>query len=381
MSMPLDSSIWYVRVANSWPPSGAVHPPISPSAFEVLRTCRLRATFQRSHGYPRRSSPYARLGIAFHRCRELMGGTLTTADSPKAARSAAVAFFRAEVAKQKQNALDSSRDARRPWPGDLQQQMEISLALLAGQQFENLRTYASLAAGPPEAAPESVQEETLTSPDGLITGRPDLVDETPAGPVIVDYKTGSLSDPESLSRHERQCLLYAWLWHACKGVWPLEYRLINDVHHQEHRSPVDRALANNLAKEAAELILAVSSNTVFALEPSVGAACAWCDYRPWCAPFWKRGAVPFFSSASDNYERLSIEGVVTRVQPSGAANLTIHLWAEGADPALDVPVDRFQHLHAMSPGESLRVLDAVPLTSDRSWFKLDAWSEVFIVVV
>ncbi|MDP9439996.1 MAG: PD-(D/E)XK nuclease family protein, partial [Actinomycetota bacterium] len=181
----------------------------------------MRATFAVSAGYPRKSSPHARLGTAFHDTLENLPGLVRTAEASAGlnlnqVRTRAVESFRQAVKDEKEKALKSPREAKDRWPEEKERRMQVQAALEAGRLANKSRPMP--ASGEHYGAQSSVAlEETLVSDDGLLRGRPDRVEEGPSGTVIVDYKTGSLDDPDNLRRYEQQCVFYALLWRDRHG--------------------------------------------------------------------------------------------------------------------------------------------------------------------
>ena len=130
--------------------------------------------------------------------------------------------------------------------------MEVQAALAAGRLVDQTHPMPS-SKGRSGVRPGVSLEETLASDDGLLKGRPDRVEQSPAGAVVVDYKTGSLDNPANLERYEQQCLFYAWLWHDRHGDWPSHYRIVNPLTGKDHGGHVDPRAAEALAENARHL--------------------------------------------------------------------------------------------------------------------------------
>src|SRR5581483_4267103 len=72
MANPVKTKDWVIDDNTDWPPRGYPSPPLSPTLYSSLTACGLRAAFgcsSTSH-YPRRSTPAARIGTAFHETME-----------------------------------------------------------------------------------------------------------------------------------------------------------------------------------------------------------------------------------------------------------------------------------------------------------------------
>ncbi len=387
---------WTIDRCHTWPPRGRPQPPLSPTSSERLRTCRLQAAFHASDNYPRRSIPRARLGTAFHAVLQQLTAMLETAGDlpPRAVRARAVDLFRAVVAEQRERALRHARERKLPWPDKFIRDMEVQIALAASaiarqrasvsvpqsdlSVRDALSSHADVADAEGMVGP--VIEEDLSSPDGLIIGRPDHVEQGSSGPIIIDYKTGSLSDPERLARYERQCLLYAWLWHECRGVWPVEYRLVHEATGHTYSAPVVPEAAIALAGEVRQLALEMSAPSPPDEQAAFGPHCSRCEYRPWCEPFWRWGATPIVEARShDRPPRLSLQGEL--VAPPDRVGNYLHLYFRSGLGLRTVaaPLVHFAYLCCLPVGTRLRMLDAVPSSRDDNWLMLNAWSEVFVV--
>jgi len=192
-------SVWRIDREETWSPSGGVRPPVSPSLYHTVRACWLRATFGVSPGYPRRSSPYARLGTAFHDTLENLPSLIHASgepdrSNPKVVRARAVELLRQIVRREKERALKNPREAKNLWPEHLEQRMEVQAALAAGRLASQSHPMPSFQGGP-GVRPSVSLEETFLSGDGLLKGRPDRVEEgtaarallvpTPFGPLML----------------------------------------------------------------------------------------------------------------------------------------------------------------------------------------------------
>jgi PD-(D/E)XK nuclease superfamily len=228
-------------------------------------------------------------------------------------------------------------------------------------------------------------EERLTSDDGLLKGRPDRVEKGRSEVVIVDYKTGSLENPENLGRYEQQCLFYAWLWREHHGTLPSRYRLVNPLTGKEHGGDVDPQAAEALAEDARRLALRLSGNHPPAEEQaSPGEACVSCEFRPWCEPFWRRAARPSFEVPTyGDRKRVSFQGAVREVRTqTNAVGLQafVRLRVERGAVTLQAPLPDFSHVGVLRNGERVRVLDALVSPEDEGWLRLDGRSEAFVLV-
>lgn len=379
---------WQINRSETWPPSGRVTPPISPSLYEMLQKCQLQATFHASPGYPGRTFPKTRLGTAFHRALEQIWREIPKAleYSPKDFRWHGARIFREAVAEQQRESAQNFRELALEWDDDLITQMEIAIGLTAGRWLEEYRRYGSRPKNH-QFSGETPIETMLKSRDGLLHGKPDRVILSRSGPVIIDYKTGPLHDAEMLERYERQLLFYACLWHDCHGVLPVEGRLVNAIEQQEHRLKIDPAAVADLAADARQLARSLGDMPSPFEQANVGEHCRWCTFRPWCEPFWQsqRAHITLDSAEQATPSWECLEGQVEAVETHGnEKNNVRHFFSlTVGQEIIEVSSDLQLHPHLsnLQPGDYVRVLDGM-LTSapDYSVMKLTPWSEGFRVV-
>jgi len=367
--------VWLIDRRRMWPPRGRIPLPISPSIYETCRLCMLQATFDASSGCMRRSSTSARLGAAFHETLGRMD-RIAHAASPREARAEAVAAFRSAVAQQQERAEQNPRERGSLWPEAQMQRMEIALAQVAGRRAAQ-HPHAAPVPPPADHGPTAV-EKTLRA--GAIVGRPDRVERTATGAVIVEYKTGAL-DGVLLARYRRQCLAYAWLWHATTDEWPIAYHLINPVGGTEVRIPVEPTEARAVVEDMERIVGILSASIAPDQQASPGPHCQHCQYRPWCAPFWaaltRHGAAPIGEGV---YRRLSLQVRVTTNRGERAGKLFMEVQTRGGPATVEADAMRFPHLRTVEPGVDLRLIDARWPSTESAWFALDDRSEAFVLM-
>ena len=145
------------------------------------------------------------------------------------------------------------------------------------------------------ARPKTSAEKWVQTPDGKVGGKIDLIKDSPQGVEIVDFKTGVLSEENSPGNAKEQYLLqikmYAALYHAQHGVWPLKLTL-EGLNQENITVAVDSDECSRLLHDAEKslgdtngLIEAGLSPEDFA-QPSPG-ACKFCLYRPACSKYWE----------------------------------------------------------------------------------------------
>lgn len=382
---------WEIDPSRSWPPSGKPSAPVSPSLYEALTECPLRACFGCSPGYGPRTSPRTRLGTAYHDTLARLPSLSISGLTRRGMRDKAVTWFREELAVQRARAERHLRERALTWPEEQIQAMEISLALKTNdvpvhlpltrnveQQVdrpqENYQPH--LSTGP------SLREQPLVSRDGLVCGRPDLIESGPSGGVVVDYKTGSLDAEETRARYVRQCLVYAWLWHDQPYSWPATYRIENPILGQVYEDAVDQDLAAKIVSDMRRIAQQMPLTGPSTELARTGDHCGHCAYRPWCEPYWLwiGGASPAPTGEGDT-QFMSLEGRLLQVAwpPNATQNVGLfYLQSKETRITIQVSLDKFSYLRSVPPGRSLRVIDAAT-TYDVSWLKLTPWSEVYVL--
>ena len=306
-------------------------------------------------------------------------------------REKAVNWFREEVGVQRTRAQRHLRERALTWPEEQIQAMEISVALKTNDVPINLSLTQSVERqvdGPQDnyqphlSKGLSLREQPLVSRDGLVCGRPDLIEDGPSGSSVVDYKTGSLDAEGTRARYVRQCLVYAWLWHDQPSFWPATYRVENPILGQVYEDAVDQGLATEIVSDIRRLAQQMPLTAPSTDLARTGEHCGSCAYRPWCEPYWLwiEEASPAPTAESD-IQFMSLEGKLLQVAwpTSAPQNVGLfYLQSKGNPITIQVSADKFSYLRSVSPGRSLRVIDAA-MTHDVSWLKLTSWSEVYVL--
>jgi hypothetical protein len=182
---------------------------------------------------------------------------------------------------------------------------------------------------PPAAGARLHAERRLVSSDGLLVGRPDLIDA--AAQEVVDYKTGTLLDEaaaEVVSPAEaRQLRLYVHL--ALDNGIPVARATIARADGRRAAIDVSREDADAEGRKARELLAeynsAVGGSFDSAAQPSPE-NCCWCPCIPFCDEFW-RVASPVWGDQCG----VHLEGRVCSIERStmqGVSLVTLRLEAQ-----------------------------------------------------
>jgi hypothetical protein len=133
-------------------------------------------------------------------------------------------------------------------------------------------------------------EGDMSSSDGTLRGKPDLVVRAPMHEVR-DYKTGQVTDDNDVVREDYalQVQLYAILEHDNTGRWPERGLLVPlpGATTAVNVEPVVAEQARTRVRDAlAAYNAAVGAGEVAGLGAPSPETCRYCDYAPRCSSFW-----------------------------------------------------------------------------------------------
>jgi RecB family exonuclease len=247
---------------------------LSPSRAEALHTCPLQVAFAQSAERGGTPSDAARLGTICHSALESLVSSSAIFDGS----------WKDALSDAWQGALD--QDAKRNPGAGPPRRWTLARARLPHVVGEVAQLLAAL---PPGV--EVLSEVNMTSRDGLLTGRADLVARGESFGLIVDFKTGAAIDNDTHDLRDsygRQLKLYAYLDHEATGVWPSRAVLVPFV-----GAPVELLVDPDtcaaLADAAREARTAY--NALVPAAPPANASpssCIWCAAAPACPAFWER---------------------------------------------------------------------------------------------
>jgi len=197
-------------------------------------------------------------------------------------------------------------------------------------------------------------EIPLESPDGLLRGRIDRAERTVRGIRLVDYKAVVREDLPG--RYERQLQLYAYLWHAVTGEWPIEAVVIYPFLTVQHAVPIGPEICQQVALDSAEVLATLTLTARMDDLATPGDVCRVCDYRPWCRPFWRSQQATALTEEVRQRAAVGFEAQVVSTHHGDNQLRLVLRWA-GTVAQLLLPLSRFPHLATEQPGAHLRVLD------------------------
>lgn len=260
---------------------------VTPTMAETLSRCMLSAAFRADPAYNdlRRSSVPAILGTVSHKLAERvargdMDGVSTHPED------ALLGAWEELISEGHRSLQVQSELGNVPQP-----------TYWPGYQLVKVRTLRRLeeelsARGEPGSgrAKTVIPEQRLEDAATQVAGTPDRVEITPDGVEIVDLKSGWRVSDQLSDSHRRQLLLYAYLWHAVHGEWPVRAS-VQRLDGKRVTMLVHPAEAMTEAQEASRL-LARFNALVGAAErkpdelarPSA-ATCGSCSFRGACQPF------------------------------------------------------------------------------------------------
>ena len=323
---------------------------VSPSSFEVINVCPLRQAFaQDAHG-PRESGDAARLGTVCHNVLEglvndglLQGDTYKDELRPR---------FERELAAEEEIA---GRKLRR---------VNLTRARL-GKVATRM---AALLAEIPASA-ELLTEQRLTAAEGKLVGQIDLIVRSPDCHLILDYKTGSVSDAGAdrpKERYRRQLMLYACLEHEAIDGWP-DRAMLMPFGGEPVAVDIIPAECEALLEEAVGVV-AEWSTWVDSPPPAHPApdVCGRCPYAAHCAAFWT--AV----EASWAPELLAARGTIKKkaTAPLGGVTLTVASdrgSVVGAVPLRNIDPDQHPALALIEPGVEAALVGLRPDPGERAF--------------
>ena len=332
---------------------------LSPTLFATLKRCSLRAGLRQVKAQQTtRSSRTALLGTVVHRVLEK--ARIVNKNSEDL-RIQAEAIWNQVVGEMEKDLQTSSLDKYllpiRKW--------KRYFVL----QQRTVRRYEEIASsrGISETQVIASERKFDSVKDGF-TGKPDLILRRANGLVIIDYKSGEISDDsesreEQIESWQQQILFYAWITKTEFGEWAAhgEIRLLNGkvVPIQIDRQKVEKlveevqALKENYnAKIAAGVPL--SELAQYSVEN-----CAFCEFKGACNTFWKKNLQPI--PGTDEYGCLS--GRVLKVTTGRSKNGSIVIRYEKSDGNFqewqisNLSVEQFGHLEELKQGALVRLLN------------------------
>ena len=308
---------------------------ISPTTFSSLKDCALKLLWSLSGNPPLLPiSPNARAGTVIHRLLAEAGrGKLQSERETINARWD-------ELIEQTHAEMDASRIERHLVPLTRSVPKIEVLRIRAIQQA--LEIASTLRSPKPRTGrlksdPRYGCEIHVKSADGLVRGVIDTVLPNGDGPVIRDYKSGSIFKTTSNDEYhlkeayQIQLKIYAALYADSFNEWPGRLELVS-LSGESYIVPFDRIDCTNLVEEARATLKRINktleSHSKFLL-PGLLAnptprTCSYCQYRPVCEPYLSA----MVESDIDGWP-LDVKGIVKDIKQLGNSKMMLRLLTPG----------------------------------------------------
>ena len=332
---------------------------LSPTMFASLKQCQLRAGLRNAKAQKTtRSSTAALLGTIVHRVLEkarsinkdnqdlrTQAETIwdnTVGEVEEQLQTSPLDEFLLPISKWKKYFLLRERTIRRCEDIVSTQGISETQVIASERKFDSVR-------------------------DGF-TGKPDLILRRENGLVIIDYKSGELSD-DSESREEKialwqqQILFYALIVKEEFGEWPVsgEIRLLNK---EVIPIPIDPQKVKTIVENAQAL--KENHNTKIAAEVSHSELaqysvdnCRFCEFKGVCNTFWENNPLPI--PGTDDYGSLSGKIVNITTTEKGIGRLVIA--SEKTNEAsqqwqiTNLSIKQFENLKELKQDDFVRLID------------------------
>jgi RecB family exonuclease len=329
---------------------------VSPSLGEDLRACGMRVAFRLDSRFDefRKLGPAAALGLVSHELTEAVArGHFNEVAASELDQALAAEWDRrlAEKATQLANQwpLGTVPPPER-WPG-----YQLARVRLLRHLSEEARRPRQRGKG------YSAKPEVWLEVPGLaLVGRVDRIERSNNDVELIDLKSGWAVEDEIRPAHRRQLLIYAYLWQAVSGNWPTKVSVQrpNGLRTTLNVDPREtREVAADLLARLQDYNMAIAADAPpHELASPSPEACAHCDYRLACSPFFQA-----LDQAWGWYRRSLLGKVVARAEVGTAGVLEVAIEASNLD--LDITVARVLGIPPtqMPPlGSRVAVVDAIP---------------------
>jgi hypothetical protein len=295
----------------------ALLPSISPSSFCALGSCLLRSACRAARNPDLLASPQNnRIGTVAHSLLEEAGrGRIGDGEEPTLLEERWEALVVREEEQMKQIPLQRRFIPLSKHVGNYEitryrainqaRALARNHVLPPDQQERTESSTSNQDATPLDGA--IFYERLLSTPDKAVRGKLDFWQETPEGAILRDYKTGSIwakAEPEQTTRvlkkdYEVQLKLYAALYHANTGRWPLRLEVapLDEPEVQIPFSPQESGdlllTATTMLRDCNDRIQASIDRKNFEeLATPAPQICGHCTFRPGCSAYWQARSDP-----------------------------------------------------------------------------------------
>lgn len=351
--------------------------PVSPSHFIGLQACALREVWAASRIPPLLPvTPAARLGTVAHRLLEEAGRGQFEGAAPGA------------IERRWDGLLEAAEDsASQSW---LDRHLVPLRAAVPDYEVRRLQALSAARAIAAEAcsiphrgdahdhAPLGC-EVPVSTPDGQAGGRVDAVAPSGDGPILKDYKSGTIYDREGAARgaikpeYAAQLKLCAAIYAAMTGTWPSRLEVV-PIAGLPESVPFTREECMGLLNEAIGLrdringVIASGgalATQIEQLATPAPRACTHCGYRPQCAAYLEaRGRDPGVRWPLD------VRGQLIERRMLGNGRLLLGLDSGGTTVyirGIDPSPERHPALMRMAAGDTVASFNLRPVGSPTSF--------------
>lgn len=297
---------------------------LSPTSFELGQPCPLRLAFRQQPsavGVERRT-PALRLGDAAHRVLDCLVKEHRMATRREWDRALEI-LWDAEIKREAEFAEAAGELSIFGPPGQWHgyQLKRVRLGRMGG------RLYVFLSSLSPSA--QVLPEHELDAFGGRIRGRLDLLIEEDGEWRLLDYKTGTAVDRQTLDvrrSYSRQLQLYAVLVAENLGGWPVSAELI-PLEGPPVQVDLDEALCRALAAEVVELLEDFNASVPHAPALPGATTCSVCRFATRCAVCWAQ------MDSTWGEQVLAAGGIATKVvcTPVGGTSIDVKVTRGSVD--------------------------------------------------
>lgn len=257
---------------------------LSPTAFEAVRLCYLQGAFrQQGSGSPTSRNPAQVLGDLCHEVLEELVNTGAIREEHWA--EALDPVWRRVVDRTAGEVHQAPHEpslagAPAQWPGYVIKRARLAKA---ARRLHDLLDRV-------EPGAEFMSEIPLSSADGRLQGRPDLIVRGATQTWIVDYKTGSVVDEDGVTprpTYVRQLHFYALLERENAGRWPTHGFLV-PLNGPILEVAIDPGVSSGIGRDALQVIDGFNAVAPGVQPAAPGpVACRYCAWATRCGPFWE----------------------------------------------------------------------------------------------
>lgn len=348
------------------PPSIKAIQQFTPTLYDAALQCQARAAWiglGNKHLLPQ--DPWSILGISFHRVLQSANKGLLPAE-PEQRAIAARHIFDAETQKLYESAHPFVRtkysSANRLPFYNLYRERAV---VLSEESISRNALLPSTAPGRFANNHPLIVEETLSSQDDQLIGRPDLIERKSKS--VIDYKTRTTSDLEMSDQELRQLRIYVYLG-AENGIDIFSGVIVRGNGHRVE-VPIEPTEAAQEAAMARELLNAF--NAAAATKPEFHAMatpsaehCKFCPCIPFCEAFWQQAQPSWAENCGTHVQGRLVEPASPIANSTELVTLTIEVNAGTLPPGTfiveQVPRSWFTHDGSPLPttADTVRIVNA-----------------------